>query len=224
MIKAAIFDMDGLLIDSEPMWHEAAREVMQKVNFELTEALKLQTTGLSIKLFLDFCHKIQPWNTPSFEELEKEILEKAHTLILNNAEAMPGAIELLKTLKAQGLKLAVASASHMSLIEGVLERLQITEYFDTWHSGELEEFTKPHPAVYLTTAKKLGVLPEECIAFEDSHAGLRSAHAAGMITISVPAAEVFKDPKFDMAHYKISSLEKYILSEMSGVPAGISEG
>jgi HAD superfamily hydrolase (TIGR01509 family) len=221
MIKAAIFDMDGLLIDSEPMWTEAAREVMQKVNFEITDALKLQTTGLSIKLFLDFCHQIQPWNTPTFEELESAILEKAHSTILAHAEAMPGAIALVKELKSQGLKLAVASASHMELIEGVLRRLEIIDYFDTWHSGELEEFTKPHPAVYLTTAVKLGVLPEECIAFEDSHAGLRSAHAAGMVTISVPAMEVFDDRKFDMAHYKIKSLEQYILSEMSGVPQSV---
>ncbi|MEO6288116.1 MAG: hexitol phosphatase HxpB [Dyadobacter sp.] len=221
MIKAAIFDMDGLLIDSEPMWTEAAREVMQKVNFEITEALKLQTTGLSIKLFLDFCHQIQPWNTPSFEELESAILKKAHHTILAHAEAMPGAIALVKELKSQGLKLAVASASHMELIEGVLRRLEIIDYFDTWHSGELEEFTKPHPAVYLTTAVKLGVLPEECVAFEDSHAGLRSAHAAGMVTISVPAMEVFDDRKFDMAHYKIKSLEQYILSEMSGVPQNV---
>jgi len=223
MIKAAIFDMDGLLIDSEPIWHEAANEVMQKVNFELTDALKLQTTGLSIKLFLDFCHNIQPWNTPSFEELESEILEYAHKNILARAVAMPGAIALVKDLKEKGLKLAVASASHMELIEGVLRRLEIIDYFDTWHSGELEEFTKPHPAVYLTTAKKLGVLPEECVAFEDSHAGLRSAHAAGMITISVPALEVYDDPKFNMAHYKINSLEKYILSEMSGVPQSALE-
>lgn len=215
--------MDGLLIDSEPMWTEAARTSMKKVNFELTEALKLQTTGLSIKLFLDFCHQLQPWNTPSFEELEAEILEKAHRDILANAKAMPGAIELVKKLKAAGLKLAVASASHMELIEGVLRRLEIIDYFDTWHSGELEEFTKPHPAVYLSTAKKLGVLPEECVAFEDSHAGLRSAHAAGMVTISVPAMEVFEDPKFDMAHYKINSLEKFILSEMSGVPQNAIE-
>lgn len=223
MIKAAIFDMDGLLIDSEPMWTEAARSVMQKVNFDLPEALRLQTTGLSIKLFLDFCHKVQPWNTPSFEELEMEILEKAHHDILAGAEAMPGAIALVKELKKQGLKLAVASASHMELIEGVLKRLEIIDYFDTWHSGELEEHTKPHPAVYLTTARKLGVLPQECIAFEDSHAGLRAAHAAGMTTISVPAAEVYEDKKFDMAHYKIPSLEKYILSEMSGVPQNVIE-
>jgi sugar-phosphatase len=223
MIKAAIFDMDGLLIDSEPIWTDAARKVMQKVNFTISDALKNQTTGLSIKLFLDYCHKIQPWNTPSFDELEKLILEMAHKNILAHAEAMPGAIELVKNLKKQGLKLAVASASHMDLIEGVLKRLDIIDYFDTWHSGELEEFTKPHPAVYLTTAAKLGLKPEECIAFEDSHAGLRSAHAAGMITISVPAMDVFDDAKFDLAHYKISSLEKYILSEMSGVPQNTLE-
>lgn len=214
MIKAAIFDMDGLLIDSEPIWTEAAREVMQKVNFELTNALKLQTTGLSIKLFLEVCYKIQPWNAPSARELEQEILELASKNILANAKPMPGALDLIKKLKEQGLKLAVASASHMALIEGVLQRLNVIDYFDTWHSGELEEFTKPHPAVYLTTAGKLCVKPEECIAFEDSYAGLRSAHSAGMVTISVPAMEVFEDSKFDLAHYKISSLEKYIFEEM----------
>jgi len=223
MIKAAIFDMDGLLIDSEPIWTQAAREVMRKVNFELTDALKQQTTGLSVKLFLDFCHQMQPWNTPSFEELESEILQLAHKNILAHAVAMPGAIEIIKDLKAKGLKLAVASASHMDLIEGVLRRLEIIDYFDVWHSGELEEFTKPHPAVYLTTAAKLGVLPEECIAFEDSHAGLRAAHAAGMITISVPAMEVYEHAKFNLAHYKIPSLEKYVLSEMSGVPQNVLE-
>ena len=221
MIKAAIFDMDGLLIDSEPIWTDAATEVMQKVNFEITHALKLQTTGLSIKLFLEYCYKIQPWHTPTFKELEQEILAYAHKNILANAVAMPGAVELVKKLKESGLKVAVASASHMSLIEGVLRRMEIIDYFDTWHSGELEEFTKPHPAVYLTTAAKLGVKPEECIAFEDSYAGLRSAHAAGMVTISVPTMEVFEDPKFDLAHYKISSLEKYIFGEMSKMPVSV---
>lgn len=220
-IKAAIFDMDGLLIDSEPIWADAAREVMQKVNFKLTHELKLQTTGLSIKLFLEFCHKIQPWNTPGFEELEREILVLAHKNILENAVAMPGAIDIVKKLKSQGLRLAVASASHMELIEGVLKRLDIIDYFELWHSGELEEFTKPHPAVYLTTAAKLGLKPEECIAFEDSFTGLRSAHAAGMLTICVPTAEVFEHAKFDLAHYKISCLDQFVLEEMCEIPQHI---
>jgi HAD superfamily hydrolase (TIGR01509 family) len=220
-IKAAIFDMDGLLIDSEPIWADTAREVMEKVNFKLTHELKLQTTGLSIKLFLEFCHKIQPWNTPTFEELEREILVKAQRNILSNAVAMPGAIEIVKGLKAQGLRLAVASASHMELIEGVLKRLDIIEYFDLWHSGELEEFTKPHPAVYLSTAAKLGLNPEECIAFEDSFTGLRSAHAAGMLTVCVPTAEVYNKAKFDLAHYKIPSLDQFVFEEMCEVPQSI---
>jgi mannitol-1-/sugar-/sorbitol-6-/2-deoxyglucose-6-phosphatase len=215
MIKAAIFDMDGLLIDSEPFWNEAARQVMQKVNFEITNALIHQTTGLSIKLFLDFCHRLQPWNAPSHQELEYEILTLAHSTILANANAMPGAVDLVMRLKNKGLKLAVASASHMELIEGVLDRIGLKDTFDTWHSGELEQFTKPHPAVYLSTAKKLGVRPAECVAFEDSFAGLQSAHGAGMITVSVPAADVFHEKKFDLAHYKIESLEKYIFEEMS---------
>jgi HAD superfamily hydrolase (TIGR01509 family) len=220
-IKAAIFDMDGLLIDSEPIWADTAREVMEKVNFKLTHELKLQTTGLSIKLFLEFCHKIQPWNTPTFEELEQEILIKAQKNILANAVPMPGAIDLVKRLKAQGIRLAVASASHMELIEGVLKRLNVIDDFALWHSGELEEFTKPHPAVYLSTAAKLGLKPEECIAFEDSFTGLRSAHAAGMLTVCVPAAEVFDHPKFDLAHYKISCLDQYVLEEMCEVPQSV---
>ena len=215
MIKAAIFDMDGLLIDSEAIWTDAAREVMQKIHFDLTHALRLQTTGLSTKLFLEFCYQVQPWNTPSLEELEADITKLAHKRILSEALPMPGAIHLVKTLHSQGLKLAVASASHMYLIEGVLKKMELLAYFDTWHSGQLEEFTKPHPAVYLATAKKLNVLPQECLAFEDSFAGLRSAHAAGMVTISVPSVETFDHPQFDLADFKINSLEQFDLARMT---------
>ncbi|SEI82504.1 sugar-phosphatase [Dyadobacter koreensis] len=209
MIKAAIFDMDGLLIDSEPIWTEAATEVMQKVNFKLTHDLKLQTTGLSIKLFLEFCYRIQPWNTPERDELEHDILTIATRNIIAHAKPMPGAIALVKNLYAENIKLAVASASHMELIEAVLKRLEIIDYFQTWHSGELEEHTKPHPAVYISTAAKLGIPVHECIAFEDSFTGLRAAHAAKMITICVPNPEVYDDPKFDLAHYKLRSLEEF---------------
>ncbi|WP_025763753.1 hexitol phosphatase HxpB [Dyadobacter tibetensis] len=214
MIKAAIFDMDGLLIDSEPIWVEAAKLTMQKINFDLTQEVQRQTTGLACKLFLEYCHKIQPWNTPTFEEMEKEILNYAHHHILEKALPMPGALELLKKLHQKGIKLAVASASHMELIEGVLDRLNIRDYFQVWHSGTLEAFTKPHPAVYLTTAQKLGLPPAQCLAFEDSFAGLQSAHSAGMITISVPAQEAYHDKKFDLAHYKLQSLEQFSLQDI----------
>lgn len=209
MIKAVIFDMDGLLIDSEPIWHEAARKTMAKINFEISEELKLQTTGLACNLFLEYCHKIQPWNTPTFAELEEDILEYAHKHILETVLPMPGALDIITTMHAKGYRLAVASASHMSLIEGVMRRLEILNYFETWHSGVLEKFTKPHPAVYLSTAAKLNLNPSECLAFEDSFAGLQSAHGAGMVTVSVPAQEVYQDPKFDIADFKIPDLNSF---------------
>jgi HAD superfamily hydrolase (TIGR01509 family) len=215
MIKAAIFDMDGLLIDSESIWTDAAREVMQKIHFDLTHALRLQTTGLSTKLFLEYCYQVQPWNTPTLMELEEDITNLAHKRILSEALPMPGAIDLVKKLHSKGFKLAVASASHMELIEGVLKKMEVIDCFDTWHSGQLEEFTKPHPAVYLSAAKKLNVLPEACLAFEDSFAGLRSAHAAGMVTISVPSAETYDHPQFDLADFKINSLADFDLDQMT---------
>ncbi len=209
MIKAIIFDMDGLLIDSEPIWNEAARKTMAKINFELTEELKLQTTGLACHLFLAYCHKIQPWNTPTFDELEEEILEYAHKHILETVMPMSGALDIIKNMHAKGYQLAVASASHMSLIEGVLRRLEIEDFFETWHSGVLEKFTKPHPAVYLATAAKLNLNPAECLAFEDSFVGLQAAHRAGMVTVSVPAQEVYDDPKFNIADFKIPDLDSF---------------
>ena len=208
--------MDGLLIDSEPIWAEAAREVMRKVNFDVTDAIKRESTGLSTQLFLEYCYKIQPWDAiHSTEDLEIAILDYAHEHIPLRVTLMPGVIEVLETLKKEGLLLAVASASHMELIENVLRKLEILHYFDTWHSGVLEEFTKPHPAVYLATAAKIGVKPQECIAFEDSFAGLMSAHSAGMLTVSVPAPDVFDNPKFDIAHIKIPSLENFKFSEVN---------
>lgn len=208
--------MDGLLIDSEFIWAEAAREVMRKVNFDVTDEIKRESTGLSTQLFLEYCYKLQPWDaTHSAEDLEIAILDYAHEHIPMRVELMPGVVEVLETLKKEGLLLAVASASHMELIENVLRKLEILHYFDTWHSGVLEEFTKPHPAVYLATAAKLGVKPQECIAFEDSYAGLMSAHSAGMLTVSVPASDVFDNPKFDIAHIKIPSLEKFKFSEVN---------
>ncbi|PWJ54278.1 sugar-phosphatase [Dyadobacter jejuensis] len=201
--------MDGLLIDSEPIWLEAAQHTMRKINFKLTEELKQQTTGLACQLFLEYCHKIQPWDTPTFDEMEAEIISYAHAKILSSATAMPGAIDLVKDLHRRGMPLAVASASHMELIEGVLDRLSLRQYFTTWHSGTLEEFTKPHPAVYLSTALKLGVPPQACLAIEDSHAGLQSARSAGMTTISVPAPEVFHHSKFEIADFKLASLAEF---------------
>jgi sugar-phosphatase len=97
----------------------------------------------------------------------------------------------------------------MSLIEVVVDRLQLRPYLTLWHSATLEARNKPAPDVYLGAARKLGVEPANCIAFEDSGSGLRSAHSAGMRTIAVPAAFEAQDPKFEIADVILSSLTEF---------------
>jgi len=209
MIQAAIFDMDGLLVDSEPCWREAEMEVFRTVGLELTEEQCKRTTGLPIDDVVRYWHKQHPWKDRPLEEVAAEITEKTHERIGATAQPMPGVPEILDFFRERSIRMAVASASPMSLIELVLDRLAIRPYFDLWHSATLEARNKPHPDVYLGTARQLGLAPEHCIAFEDSGNGLRSAHAAGMLAIAVPADYEFDDPKFAIAHAKIPSLRHF---------------
>ncbi len=209
MIKAAIFDMDGLLINSEPVWEEAARMIMKKVNFDVTPELHQNTTGLSVSLFLDYCYDIQPWENISKEELAHDILHIAHEWIPDRSEAMPGAKDLIRWLSEKQIRMAVASASPMSMIEDVLKKQGIIDYFETWHSATLEAHSKPHPAVYSSTILKLGLAPQQCLAFEDSWPGVQSASASGAVTVAVPASFGYDDTRFDLAAYKIRSLSDF---------------
>ena len=143
------------------------------------------------------------------EELADAITEGVHGRIATLAEPMPGAIETLQFFVGRGIPTAIASASPMSLIEVVVNRLGIRNSLTLWHSATLEARNKPAPDVYLGTAHKLGVSPADCLAFEDSGSGLRSAVAAGMRTVAVPAEFEYSDPKFAPADIIIPSLTAF---------------
>lgn len=206
MIGAAIFDMDGLLVDSEPHWRSAEMEIFRTVGLELTEEMCKRTTGMPIGTVVEYWYERQPWSNRSCEEVAHEIHAKASEYIGSLAGPMPGMLDTLAFFRDHNIPMAIASASPMDLIELVIDRLNIREFFVVWHSATLEARNKPHPDVYLGTARKLGVEPACCVAFEDSGNGLKSAHAAGMITVAVPADYEFEDPKFDLATIKIPSL------------------
>ncbi|MFB9295459.1 hexitol phosphatase HxpB [Persicitalea jodogahamensis] len=206
MIQAAIFDMDGLLVDSEPIWRQVAIEVFDTVGVALTEDFCRSTTGLGTVPFVQLAFDTFPWEGKSQTQIGDEIILMAHERIGANAHAMPGALELIQFFYERGIPLAVASASPMEIIETVLERLDIKQYFRLWHSALLEARNKPFPDVYLGAARMLGVEPSRCLAFEDSGNGLRSAVSAGMKTIAVPADYEYDDSKFDVATLKIPSL------------------
>lgn len=214
MIQAAIFDMDGLLVDSEPHWREIEIEVFRTVGLEMDDEMCKRTTGLPTDAVVRYWYEKHPWHNRSIEEVGAEIIDRVHERIQTQAQPMPGVPAILDLFQQRGIPMAIASASPMQLIEAVIDRLAIRSYFKLWHSATLEKRNKPHPDVYLGTARKLGVDPRGCVAFEDSGNGLKSAHAAEMLTVSVPADYEINDPKFGLATLKIPSLTEFTLSQL----------
>lgn len=206
--------MDGLLVDSEPHWRASERVVFGSVGLLLTDDECKQTTGLPILNVVNYWHVRRPWSVAdasgrSNEQLADAITDAVHERIATLAEPMPGAAAAIEFFVRRGIPTAIASASPMSLIEVVVERLGIRPLLTLWHSATLEARNKPAPDVYLGTARRLGVLPADCVAFEDSGSGLVSAHTAGMCTVAVPADFERDDPKFDIATHKLPSLTAF---------------
>lgn len=210
MIHAAIFDMDGLLIDSEPLWHRAEIKVFATVGLHLTEQDCRETTGVRIDEVVRLRHRQQPWSNKTLELVEQEIMQEVERLAITEGKALPGVYELIERLSASSIPLAVASSSSLRMIEAVLKHLGIRERFSLFFSAVDEAHGKPHPAVYLRTAQALGVEPHHCLAFEDSIPGVRSAHAAGMKVIAVPDAHHYEHEEFGIADGKYRSLVDFL--------------
>ncbi len=201
MIEAVIFDMDGVLVDSEPLWREVEIEVFGAVGLALTEEQCLQTMGLRLD------EVVRHWFGHASEKdvlaIEHRIRERILEVVAERGAPMPGAREAVERVRAKGVRMALASSSPLRLIEVTLQRIGLDGRFEVVHSAESEPLGKPHPAVYLTTAEKLGVRPQRCLAIEDSLRGLVSAKAASMRCIAVPTAT---HPGFALADLELSSL------------------
>ncbi len=209
MIQAIIFDMDGLLVDSEPFWRIAEQEVFSKVAVPLTEEMTYQTTGLRTDEVIQYWYQRFPWQGKSLAGVTADLNATALRLIAENAQPLPGVYEILSFFEAKALPLAVASSSSTELIKAVLNKLSISDLFTVTHSGTLEAKGKPDPAVYLTTSQKLGIQPANCLAWEDSVNGMRAAIRAGMPVIAVPAAENYYLPDYEEATLKLPSLTAF---------------
>ncbi len=206
MLRAAIYDMDGLLLDSEPYWVQAEVEVLGAVGVPLTAALARETTGMRLDEAVAHWHRRFPWGHESPATVLARLTQAAHHLILASAVAKPGIHQSLSVFQALGIRQALASSSPVSLIDAVVEKLGLAGRFELTVSAESEQHGKPHPAVYLTCAARLGVRPAECVALEDSVNGLASARAAGMRVIAVPEAAHRHDARYASADAVVTSL------------------
>lgn len=206
-ILAAIFDMDGLLIDSEPLWDQAELEVMATLGVDTSRRHELpDTLGLRIDLVVALWFAQQPWNGPSLDEVTQRIITRAMTLVEEKRPLLPGVADAIALCKAQGLKVGLASASPLRMLERVLTLFDLREQFDVLASAEHLSYSKPHPQVYLDAAAKLGVDPLCCVTLEDSVNGMVATKAARMRSIVVPAEENRSDARWALANVRLNSL------------------
>lgn len=206
MIKAVIFDMDGLLIDSEPFWQQAEMEVFKEVGIHLTLEMCLQTTGLRIDEVTAYWYKRHPWKGVALSTVTHKIVENVIHKIQTEGEAKAGVFQTLDFFKQQNIPMAIASSSYHKLIQAVVAHLDIGSYFQHLVSAEDDTYGKPHPSVYIRTAEKLGVSPMECLVYEDSFNGVLAAKAARMKVVAVPEV---KDERFIIANKILQSLEEW---------------
>jgi mannitol-1-/sugar-/sorbitol-6-/2-deoxyglucose-6-phosphatase len=205
---ALIFDMDGVLIDSEPLWHEAEITAFAEAGLSLTSEDCLRTTGLRVDETVGYWCERHPGLSPRRDLLVTSILDQLVELVARRGTLKSGVEEVLDRIRSRGLRLALASSSPYRVIHAVLGAFGLDTAFEVVHSAEEEDRGKPDPAVYLTTAHKLGVKPELCLAVEDSPNGLLSAKAAGMKCIVVPEPALRADPRFAVADALVGSLDE----------------
>jgi sugar-phosphatase len=188
-LAAAIFDMDGLLIDSEPLWRQVEIEIFGRLGVPLTTDLCLETRGMVVGEMTRYWYERYRWEGPTPDIVATEITEAMASLLATDVTLKPGARHAVAFCRDEGLQLAVASSSPRRLIEVVLARSGLAPSFAVLHSAQEERAGKPDPAVFLTTAARLGVEPGRCVVFEDSPAGVAAAIAAGMACVAVPEVD-----------------------------------
>lgn len=206
MLQAAIFDMDGLIVDSEPLWREAEIAAFKQVGLHLTEDNCKETMGWRTNEVIAYWYQKHPWQGPALQEVESDLIARVAALIVEKGQPLPGVREAVALCRQLGLKCALASSSPMQLIETVLRTFELETAFEVVRSAETEAFGKPHPQVFITTAQQLGVPPDACVVFEDSFYGVVAGIAAKMRVVAVPDAEGQQDPRFCIAHHKLTSL------------------
>jgi HAD superfamily hydrolase (TIGR01509 family) len=184
--EAVIFDMDGVLIDSEPLWKIALENVFQSLGSNLTKKDFQKTVGLRIDEVISFWLTHEKWQNITIEEVWQLILKQMIHLLQEHGKPMYGVLETLSYLKAKGIKIGLATSSYSVLMKKVLDVLAIRPSFDFVHSAEHEPYGKPHPAVYLSVAKALNVHPLNCIVVEDSINGVIAGKAARMHVVCIP--------------------------------------
>ena len=184
-IEAVVFDMDGVLVDTEHLWDEIREELTAEWGGRYTPEAQQAMMGMSSREWSCYLAEVVGLTEPP-DVINGEVVRRMLARYEVHLPVIPGAVEAVRRLASAGYRLAVASSSNRKLIDTVLSELGLTELFEVTVSSEEVARGKPAPDVYLEAARRLGVGPARCAAVEDSASGIRSAHAAGMRVIAYP--------------------------------------
>ncbi|MFZ5939794.1 MAG: hexitol phosphatase HxpB [Bacteroidota bacterium] len=206
VIRAVIFDMDGLLIDSEPFWQKAEKEIFRELGIDLTEEMMVATMGLRTDELIRYWYHYHPWEKPGLREIADRFTRTMIDFFVREGKLMEGVHHALEFFSDRGLPLALASSSDMELIRAFLDKFGLEKMFSIVYSAEFEKYGKPHPAVYMETAKRMAVEPVNCLAIEDSFHGMIAAKAARMKVIVIPETKDRMNPRFGAADIRLGSL------------------
>lgn len=209
MVDAIIFDLDGTIIDSEPLWLEAGMEVFKEEGLTLTPKDMEPTEGLNTKDSVGMFYPRLVETAFSFEEITQRIDNRALEKICMRGVLQPGVMEALHFLKDNKVPLALASSTVERLLEAILQHFQLVDFFAAVCSAESEPFGKPHPGIYITAANKLGARPVKCIAIEDSLNGMIAVKAARMKLIAYLPDGRSQDTKYNFADLKLESFHNF---------------
>jgi mannitol-1-/sugar-/sorbitol-6-/2-deoxyglucose-6-phosphatase len=204
-----IFDMDGVLIDSEPLWSLATDEVFKQYNISLTQKQYSTTTGLRTKEFVNYWFSHYKIPLEKCPDAETGIVDNVADKILHKGKAMPGVEHIFNFFISRKFKIGMATSSGNKVIDVVVNKLGIRDHLQAISSADDLAYGKPHPQVYLNCAEKLNSDPMHCICFEDSFNGLIAAKAARMKCVVIPAPHENQHVKFNAADLKLSSLQNF---------------
>jgi HAD superfamily hydrolase (TIGR01509 family) len=199
--------MDGLLLDSEILWHKAEVEIFGSLGVPLTDAMGRSTKGMYVNEVVQYWFSQYPWPGPSEGDVVDMLLARVGELVESEGRLLPGAERALDLTGERG-PLALASSTPMALIVRCLAHFGLVGRFEAIHSAEFESYGKPHPGVFLSAALSLGVAPTACLVLEDSPAGVLAAKAGTMTVIAVPTSEDAGRAEFALADLVLGSLKE----------------
>lgn len=208
--KAVIYDMDGVLIDSEPLWKIAMETVFGKYGSTLRKQDFQKTVGLRIDEVIHYWNLHEGWNLADEKVVEQEIISALIELIKAQPQELKGVSASLHFFRKNGCKIGLATSSSERLIQTVLEALDLKHLFDFTYSAEHEPYGKPHPGVYLKVAQALGVKATQCLVIEDSWNGVLAGLAARMKVCCIPEKTHLPHPNLVVADYHFEDLEALV--------------